>query len=457
MRHVVLLSSACVMALVACGTDDGDSPETEISPLCPVNAADCDGNPRNGCETVLGPRETCDNRNPGADSDGDGIADAADSCFFARNADQADADGDGIGDVCDCLPNVRSDVVVGTAVTSTAQFTLSLQDAILNAADGDTIAVCGDLLENIVIGESKNTGKRDLKIVGNGGTIRAADATLPVILVEATAGAIDGVNEGEAADIAISGLTVTGGTSGIEVATTKGVTETSLTDVSAVGNFVGAVIGGRGNRVSGGTFAANANSGIEVTGLGSEIKGVLSQQNGGDGITINASDCLVTLSTFGRDLQAGNKGWGVSAFGSGNVIDNNKVFANEQGGLSIRGSIAASGNRVSGNVVGSLTSGLENGGVGIHYAGKAGALDGSPEIDANLVVGNRGDGIVVDGVGVLLSANVSGGAGKASNQGCQYSLSEGNFGAEPNLIGSDSITGNEETNVSLVAGCYGSY
>ncbi|HEX7957126.1 MAG TPA: thrombospondin type 3 repeat-containing protein, partial [Pyrinomonadaceae bacterium] len=35
------------------------------------------------------------------DSDGDRIADAADNCPTAANADQADADGDDIGDVCD--------------------------------------------------------------------------------------------------------------------------------------------------------------------------------------------------------------------------------------------------------------------------------------------------------------------------------------------------------------------
>lgn len=36
-----------------------------------------------------------------ADSDGDGIHDAADNCPNTANADQADADGDGIGDACD--------------------------------------------------------------------------------------------------------------------------------------------------------------------------------------------------------------------------------------------------------------------------------------------------------------------------------------------------------------------
>lgn len=39
------------------------------------------------------------------DSDGDGIADHADTCPDIPNPDQADADGDGIGDVCDVYPD----------------------------------------------------------------------------------------------------------------------------------------------------------------------------------------------------------------------------------------------------------------------------------------------------------------------------------------------------------------
>lgn len=41
----------------------------------------------------------------GADTDGDGVTDNADSCIAVANVDQADADGDGLGDACD---NCRS-------------------------------------------------------------------------------------------------------------------------------------------------------------------------------------------------------------------------------------------------------------------------------------------------------------------------------------------------------------
>ncbi len=43
------------------------------------------------------------------DLDGDGIADAADTCLVIANPDQADTDGDGIGDACDLTPSDDQD------------------------------------------------------------------------------------------------------------------------------------------------------------------------------------------------------------------------------------------------------------------------------------------------------------------------------------------------------------
>ncbi len=57
----------------------------------------CDGDP--GCGDIGQP--VCENQ---VDSDGDGIAAAADNCWITSNPLQLDADGDGIGDVCDSIP-----------------------------------------------------------------------------------------------------------------------------------------------------------------------------------------------------------------------------------------------------------------------------------------------------------------------------------------------------------------
>ena len=45
---------------------------------------------------------------PFADSDADGIFDAADNCVMTPNATQPDVDGDGVGDACDTCPDTRN-------------------------------------------------------------------------------------------------------------------------------------------------------------------------------------------------------------------------------------------------------------------------------------------------------------------------------------------------------------
>jgi|GEM_PF-1149855 len=52
-----------------------------------------------------------------ADTDGDGVDDAADNCPAAPNADQLDADADGAGDVCDCGPASGGSISIPSEVT----------------------------------------------------------------------------------------------------------------------------------------------------------------------------------------------------------------------------------------------------------------------------------------------------------------------------------------------------
>ena len=56
----------------------------------------------------------------GSDTDGDDVADSADNCPLAANADQADADGDGIGDICDTTVSPRAFFSSGTTVLNIA-------------------------------------------------------------------------------------------------------------------------------------------------------------------------------------------------------------------------------------------------------------------------------------------------------------------------------------------------
>ncbi len=57
----------------------------------------------------------------GHDEDGDGIADASDTCPMTPDATNADGDGDGVGDICDAEPTIsRQQWSVFAAMTETA-------------------------------------------------------------------------------------------------------------------------------------------------------------------------------------------------------------------------------------------------------------------------------------------------------------------------------------------------
>lgn len=58
-----------------------------------------------GLFTCFDEREVCVLAEPTADdTDGDGVADAADNCLYFYNPDQLDSDADGLGDTCDACP-----------------------------------------------------------------------------------------------------------------------------------------------------------------------------------------------------------------------------------------------------------------------------------------------------------------------------------------------------------------
>lgn len=73
------------------------------------------------------------------DADGDGIADSADNCLIAANADQADADGDGIGDACDAAVGR-----IGDAADSDGDGVVNAQDNCRRVANADQVDRDGD-------------------------------------------------------------------------------------------------------------------------------------------------------------------------------------------------------------------------------------------------------------------------------------------------------------------------
>lgn len=101
MRDFILVFSLCFA--IAC----------EDAPVTGGDASQCgDGvvDPGEGCDdgnTLAG--DGCDSQCvPGADGDGDGVADEIDNCAELANPAQADQDGDGLGDDCDEQPEQRN-------------------------------------------------------------------------------------------------------------------------------------------------------------------------------------------------------------------------------------------------------------------------------------------------------------------------------------------------------------
>lgn len=76
------------------------------------------------------------------DLDGDGVANAADSCPTRSNPDQHDEDGDGFGDVCDVCPTVADPAQADTSELDALQFADGIGDLCdpRPGRDGDTLA-----------------------------------------------------------------------------------------------------------------------------------------------------------------------------------------------------------------------------------------------------------------------------------------------------------------------------
>ncbi len=165
------------------------------------------------------------------------------------------------------------------------------------------------------------------------------------------------------------------------------------TDVNGTvvqGNGFGVVIeNSPDNSISGNVISGNVDAGVDIVG-------------------INASGNLVEDNFIGVDAEGnfaiGNGGNGVAiTSASNNIVKGNVISANGIDGISIAGEEDVSGNVVQDNLIGVDKTGSKDlGNVlnGVHILCADGnIIGGANEAEANLISGNKGAGVLIDGVG----------------------------------------------------------
>ena len=212
-------------------------------------------------------------------------------------------------------------------------------------------------------------------------------------------------------------------------------------DDSIVGNAIGTDAPGVNSIPNSGTDEGTG-SGLFTTGSNQTIYGNLISGNAQDGIWLSdASKDTLTNNTIGLDLSGSNalgngrsgiyiSGGGSHVIGGATATTRNFISGNQGSGIEL----SSSGNQINSNYIGTSKSGafvIGNGGLNVTYYGlsmDAGILVKSGTYDAttntigssvagsgNLISGNDGDGVRLDGDGVSDNTVVGNTIGFAAN------------------------------------------
>lgn len=165
--------------------------------------------------------------------------------------------------------------------------------------------------------------------------------------------------------------------------------------------------GANQDKVSRNTIAGNALDGVRITGPGSQayvsnnMIGLAGLGNRGDaGVAVEGSAGGNVIGI--GNVISGNAGDGVRLAGvSGNSVVDNTISGNALDGVLILG---GSGNGVAGNRIGIGTDvagavALPNQGAGVHVESSGNLIGGAVPEARNVISGNVGDGVLIDGAG----------------------------------------------------------
>jgi hypothetical protein len=180
------------------------------------------------------------------------------------------------------------------------------------------------------------------------------------------------------------------------------------------------VVGNEIGTDAGGTAAVpNSGDGIFVEGSNTTIGGTASGDanvisgNGGYGVDIDATDCLVAGNEIGTDASGtsavGNSGDGIAVEGSNATIggsasgDANVISGNGGNGIAIVSTCLVEGNEIGTDADG--TAAVANSGDGILVRSSNETIGGTTSGDANVISGNGSHGIFIAAPDCLVEGN----------------------------------------------------
>lgn len=305
-------------------------------------------------------------------------------------------------------------------------------------ADEERNIVAGNGGYGILVGGDGDAGAANVQITGNrigvdvDGKLAVANVLggIAIMSVESLGGTIDNnIVSGNTGH----GILLTGGAG--ETTIFANSIGTDATGAKVLGNQGDGIriVGGRGNTI-GSISSGEGNLVSGNRGVGIRIVGADGENEGNNEIRGN----IVGLDGSGAG-NLGNGDDGIAIVASpNNLVAFNVVSGNSASGISVSGS-ASENVEIRGNLVGTNKAGTKavaNGFAGIEILDAVNTLvGGSTAVDTNVVSGNSGNGIIVDGAAAtVISNNLVGlspsGLGRLGNKGHGVVVTGGAVGTE---------------------------